>query len=54
MIHHELPERWSEGLGELTGHLVGDGCLTGAQTQWVYGADDINDGLARFTRGTAT
>ena len=24
-----LPERWSEGLGELIGHLVGDGWLTG-------------------------
>jgi ribonucleoside-diphosphate reductase alpha chain len=44
-IHHELPERWSEGLGELTGHLVGDGWLTDAQTGWVYGRDDIDDGL---------
>jgi len=51
VMHHELPERWSEGLGELTGHLVGDGCLTGAQTQWVYGTDDVNDGLADSHEG---
>jgi ribonucleoside-diphosphate reductase alpha chain len=40
-----LPERWSEGLGELIGHLVGDGWITDAQTGWVYGGDDIDDGL---------
>ncbi len=51
IIYHELPERWSEGLGELTGHLIGDGCLTGVQTQWVYGGDDIDDGLARSHEG---
>jgi ribonucleoside-diphosphate reductase alpha chain len=45
VIHQELPTRWSAVLGELTGHLVGDGCLTDAQTQWVYGGDDIADGL---------
>ncbi|MGH2889074.1 MAG: LAGLIDADG family homing endonuclease, partial [Solirubrobacteraceae bacterium] len=44
-VHHKLPDRWSEGLGELTGHLIGDGCLTDTQTAWVYGGDDINDGL---------
>ena len=44
--YHELPDRWSEGLGELTGHLVGDGWLTDVQTGWVYGGDDIGDGLA--------
>jgi ribonucleoside-diphosphate reductase alpha chain len=45
VVHHQLPDRWSEGLGELTGHLIGDGCLTAAQTAWVYGGDDIDDGL---------
>jgi ribonucleoside-diphosphate reductase alpha chain len=45
VVHQQLPDRWSEGLGELTGHLIGDGCLTEAQTQWVYGGDDIEDGL---------
>jgi ribonucleoside-diphosphate reductase alpha chain len=43
--YSELPQRWSEGLAELTGHLVGDGWLTGIQTGWVYGGDDIADGL---------
>ncbi|MGO9822010.1 MAG: LAGLIDADG family homing endonuclease [Solirubrobacteraceae bacterium] len=47
----DLPERWSEGLAELTGHLVGDGCVTGVQTQWVYGADDIDDGLTDAHEG---
>ncbi len=44
--YRELPDRWSEGLAELTGHLVGDGWLTDVQTGWVYGGDDIADGLA--------
>ncbi len=44
--YQELPDRWTEGLGELTGHLVGDGWLTDVQTSWVYGGDDIEDGLA--------
>ena len=44
--YRELPDRWSEGLGELTGHLVGDGWLTDVQTGWVYGGEDIEDGLA--------
>src|SRR5438094_5721149 len=43
--YRELPHRWSEGLGELMGHLVGDGWLTDSQTGWVYGGDDIDDGL---------
>ena len=43
--YQELPDRWSEGLAELTGHLVGDGWLTDVQTGWVYGGDDIDDGL---------
>jgi ribonucleoside-diphosphate reductase alpha chain len=46
VTHQALPTRWSESLGELTGHLIGDGCLTDAQTQWIYGGDDIEDGLA--------
>ena len=46
VTYRELPERWSEELGELTGHLIGDGWLTQAQTGWVYGGDDLRDGLA--------
>jgi len=46
-----LPERWSEGLAELTGHLIGDGCLTDAQTQWVYGGEDVHEGLAESHEG---
>jgi len=49
--YQELPDTWSEGLGELTGHLIGDGCLTDAQTQWVYGGDDIEDGLDESHEG---
>jgi ribonucleoside-diphosphate reductase alpha chain len=49
--YRELPDRWSEGLGELTGHLVGDGWLTDVQTGWVYGEDDIEDGLADAHEG---
>jgi ribonucleoside-diphosphate reductase alpha chain len=49
--HQELPERWSEGLGELTGHLVGDGWLTDVQTGWVYGGDDLRDGMAEAHEG---
>ncbi len=52
-VPSSLPERWSEGLGELMGHLVGDGWITDVQTGWVYGGDDIDDGLARFARGAA-
>jgi ribonucleoside-diphosphate reductase alpha chain len=51
LTHRELPDRWSEGLGELTGHLVGDGWLTDVQTGWVYGGDDIQDGLADAHEG---
>jgi len=43
--HELLPDAWSEGLGELTGHLIGDGWLTDLQTGWVYGGDDTSDGL---------
>ena len=51
VVHNQLPERWSEGLGELLGHLVGDGWLTDAQTGWVYGGDDMEDGLAASHEG---
>jgi ribonucleoside-diphosphate reductase alpha chain len=46
VTYRELPDRWSESLGELTGHLIGDGWLTDVQTGWVYGGDDLDDGLA--------
>jgi ribonucleoside-diphosphate reductase alpha chain len=46
-----LPERWSEGLAELTGHLTGDGDLTDVRTEWIYGGDDIEDGLADSHEG---
>jgi ribonucleoside-diphosphate reductase alpha chain len=49
--HQRLPDRWSEGLGELLGHLVGDGWLTDVQTGWVYGGDDIEAGLAGSHEG---
>ncbi len=49
--YQELPDRWSEGLAELTGHLVGDGCLTNVQTQWVYGGDDVADLLTDSHEG---
>lgn len=45
VIERELPRMWTEGLGELLGHLVGDGAMTNSSTVWVYGGDDIADGL---------
>jgi len=45
-VRQAVPERWTIGLGELTGHLIGDGCLTNDQAIWVYGGDDVKDGLA--------
>ncbi len=51
MTYQALPERWSDELGELMGHLVGDGCLTDSQSQWIYGRDDIEDGLAGVHEG---
>jgi ribonucleoside-diphosphate reductase alpha chain len=45
-VHQAVPERWSTALGELTGHLIGDGCLTKDQAIWVYGGDDVSDGVA--------
>jgi ribonucleoside-diphosphate reductase alpha chain len=47
----ELPDAWSEGLGELTGHLLGDGWMTDVQTGWVYGGDDIDDGMVESHEG---
>ncbi|MCA1681037.1 MAG: ribonucleoside-diphosphate reductase, partial [Actinobacteria bacterium] len=51
VAYQELPSVWSEGLAELTGHLVGDGCLTDVRTNWVYGGDDLEDGLADSHQG---
>jgi len=51
VTYQELPDRWSEGLGELTGHLIGDGWLTEVQTGWVYGGDDLADGMADSHEG---
>src|SRR5205807_7475227 len=51
VTYQQLPDSWSEGLAELIGHLVGDGCMTDAQTQWVYGGDDVDDGLADSHQG---
>jgi ribonucleoside-diphosphate reductase alpha chain len=51
VTYKHLPERWSEGLAELTGHLVGDGWLTDVQTGWVYGGDDVDEGLADSHEG---
>ena len=45
VIERELPRTWSEGLGELLGHLVGDGAMTESTSVWVYGGDDLADGL---------
>src|SRR5438128_1264007 len=54
LTYQELPERWSEGLGELMGHLVGDGWITDVQTGWVYGGDDVDDGLLDSHEGMLT
>ena len=51
VTYTQLPEVWSEGLGELTGHLIGDGWMTDVQTGWVYGGDDLDDGLADSHEG---
>jgi len=51
VTYQELPDHWSEGLAELTGHLIGDGWLTDVQTGWVYGRDDIDDGLGGAHEG---
>ncbi|MBA3413322.1 MAG: ribonucleoside-diphosphate reductase [Actinobacteria bacterium] len=54
VVEQELPDRWSEGLAEVMGHLVGDGWLTDVQTGWVYGGDDIQDGLLESHEGHLT
>ncbi|MBI2324252.1 MAG: ribonucleoside-diphosphate reductase [Chloroflexi bacterium] len=42
----ELPDRWSPQLAELTGYMTGDGWLSEEENLgWVYGQDDIDDGL---------
>ncbi len=51
ITYQQLPDRWSEGLAELTGHLLGDGWLTDVQTGWVYGGDDVEDGLSSAHEG---
>jgi ribonucleoside-diphosphate reductase alpha chain len=51
ITHRQLPDRWTEGLGELTGHLIGDGWMTDVQTGWVYGGDDLADGMADAHEG---
>ncbi len=51
VITRELPTRWSEGLAELIGHLVGDGDLTALRTEWVYGGDDLTNGLLESHEG---
>ncbi len=51
LTRQSLPHRWSEGLGELLGHLVGDGCSTDSKTVWVYGGDDIEDGVLASHEG---
>src|SRR4051812_31120241 len=43
VVYAELPERWSEALGEVIGQLIGDGCLTDSSTVLVYGRDDVED-----------
>ena len=53
-IHRELPDRWSEGLAELAGHLVGDGSLADDTTVWVYGQEDVGDGLIASHEGLLT
>jgi len=51
VTYRELPDRWSEGLGELTGHLIGDGDMTDLRTEWIYGDDEITNGLLESHEG---
>ena len=44
----DLPERWSDPLAELMGHLTGDGCMTEDSTVWIYGDTDVTDGLIEY------
>jgi ribonucleoside-diphosphate reductase alpha chain len=41
----DLPSSWSSELAEVTGFLTGDGCITDQSVAWVYGRDDVEDGL---------
>ncbi len=47
----QLPATWSEGLGELAGHLVGDGDLSDRAAEWTYGGDDTAGGLPDSHKG---
>ncbi len=47
-IERALPTNWSEPLAELMGHQVGDGCVTDTSSVWVYGQDDVDDGLIEW------
>ncbi|HET8568864.1 MAG TPA: LAGLIDADG family homing endonuclease [Candidatus Limnocylindria bacterium] len=49
-----LPTRWSEPFAEIVGYLSGDGCMTDDTTTWVYGQDDIADGLMGWHEGILT
>ncbi|HEV8534139.1 MAG TPA: LAGLIDADG family homing endonuclease [Candidatus Limnocylindria bacterium] len=51
LTYRELPARWSEGLAELTGHLMGDGDLTSMRVEWIYGDDDLTNGLLESHAG---
>ncbi len=53
-VERDLPRTWSEGLAELTGHLIGDGDLTAGRTEWVYGGDDVEDGLLESHKALLT
>ncbi len=48
LVTRDLPSRWTDPLAELMGHLTGDGCMTEDSTIWVYGGDDITDGLIDY------
>ncbi len=45
VVQQRLPTQWSEPLAEMLGYGTGDGWLTDVQVGWVYGGDDIADGL---------
>ena len=36
----DFPTEWSRGLGEVLGHLVGDGCVGTTMACWIYGTED--------------
>ena len=54
VAYKELPDRWSEGLGELTGHLIGDGCMTDVQTGWVLRRRRHRRRPRRLARGSCS